>query len=148
MGMEQALFNESEPEQQARKLDELFGMFSQDSTFAEFIEEVNKYRRSVDTKNIQVIDGAINSTFEVYQVPEELFNLLFPDGTDVAYLDEVEERLKLNSIDEEIEMWGAVYRNKVDKKQLTGIHGTLHLTGSYSDKAYFPTRKENEVVDS
>jgi hypothetical protein len=45
MGMEQALFNESEPEQQARKLDEHFGMFSQDPTFDEFAEEVNKYHQ-------------------------------------------------------------------------------------------------------
>lgn len=37
-------------------------------------------------KNIQVIDGAQNATFSVFQATDEEFALLFPDGTDIALL--------------------------------------------------------------
>lgn len=35
-------------------------------------------------KNIQVIDAASNSTFEIYQISDELFDVMFPNGTDIA----------------------------------------------------------------
>lgn len=101
----------------------------------------------ISEKNIQVIDGAINSTFDIFQISEEMFNLLFPRGTDVAFLDEVEQRLNEDGKEQISRIWATVYQKKVDKKILTGgVHGTLHLTGSYCLKQYYPTRKESDVV--
>ncbi len=94
-------------------------------------------------KNFQVIDGALNSTFEVFQVSDNLFEVMFPNGTDVAFIADVEKRFKEQGADESI--WNQVYRRRVDKKKLKGIHGTLHLIGSPCYKDFFPTRKEADV---
>ncbi len=100
------------------------------------------------SRNIQVIDGAINSTYDVYQVPKFIFDIIFPDGTNIAFLDEVEIRFQtsneLRHLDE-IQQWRLVYKKKLDKAKIRGIHGTLHLTGSPCNRAYFPTRLESQV---
>jgi hypothetical protein len=44
-------------------------------------------------KNIQAIDGANNATFSVFQATDQEFALLFPDGTDVAFREDIEARL-------------------------------------------------------
>ncbi len=41
-------------------------------------------------KNIQIIDGAANSTFDIYQIPDELFQQIFPAETDIAFQNDVE----------------------------------------------------------
>jgi hypothetical protein len=40
-------------------------------------------------KNIQVIDGASNSVYDIFSATEEEFSLIFPIGQDVAFIDEV-----------------------------------------------------------
>ncbi len=40
-------------------------------------------------KNIQVIDGALNSVHDIFSVTDEEFSLIFPDGQDIAFIDEV-----------------------------------------------------------
>ncbi|WP_352420582.1 hypothetical protein [Proteiniborus sp.] len=40
-----------------------------------------------------------------------------------------------------------MYSNKVNKKEIKGIHGTLHLQGSNCDSKYFPDRKEEKVIN-
>jgi hypothetical protein len=96
-------------------------------------------------KNIQIIDGAVNSVFEVYEVSDELFELMFPGNSDIAFMNEVDELFQRVGGDQK---WELVYRNKVDKKHVLGIHGTLHLTGSYCEMGYYPSRKEAEVLQN
>ena len=91
-------------------------------------------------KHIQVIDGAVNSTFDVFEVPDGIFRRIFSDGTDVAFLAEVEQRL---GVADDRNFWQAVYGLKVDKKSLLGIHGTLHLTGSQCHPDFFPKHRES-----
>lgn len=93
-----------------------------------------------------VIDGARNSTHDVFSVNAELFEFVFPNDTDVSFVDEVEERIKSLGIDE-ITFFDDLYSNPVDKKKIIGLHGILHSTGSYCRKEYFPSRKEAEVVN-
>jgi len=45
-------------------------------------------------KNIQIIDGAINSVFEIYQVTDKVFQLIFPKDSDVAFQSDVDQVLK------------------------------------------------------
>lgn len=43
-------------------------------------------------KNIQIIDGADNCVYDIYAASEEQFNLIFPNGTNIAFIDEVYAR--------------------------------------------------------
>jgi hypothetical protein len=43
-------------------------------------------------KNIQVIDGAVNCVYDIFSATDEEFLLLFPGGTDVAFIDEIYAR--------------------------------------------------------
>jgi len=91
-------------------------------------------------KNIQVIDGAMNSVFEIYAVSDGLFSMMFPNGTDVAFETDLSKKLpqdgRLNNL----------YKRRIKKKSVRGIHGTLHLKLSNCDLKYFPTRRESEVI--
>lgn len=89
-------------------------------------------------KNIQVVDGAINSCFRIFEVEEEKFQILFPSTADIAFLEDFDHL-------DGTGFWGSIYSNEVDKKNIAGIHGTLHLTGSYVEKNNFPNRKESDV---
>jgi len=100
-------------------------------------------------KNFQIIESAQNFTFDVYCVDDEIFQIIFPDGTDVAFLDEVDLRVRKQTKYGYLEFWALAYGQKVDKKTLdSGLHGTLHLTGSLCEKKLFPTRLEDEVINS
>ena len=40
-------------------------------------------------KNIQVIDGAVNCVYDIFSATDEEFALIFPNGQDIAFIDEV-----------------------------------------------------------
>jgi len=48
--------------------------------------------RGHDLKNIQVIDGAMNSVYDVFATTDDEFSLIFPEGEDIAFIDEVMSR--------------------------------------------------------
>jgi hypothetical protein len=87
-------------------------------------------------KNIQVIDGAKNSTFDVYSVPNSLFCTLFPNGTDIAFVEELADTIP--GMDK-------LYLRPLRKTEVRGIHGTLHLKLSDAEPKYFPSRHESDV---
>jgi hypothetical protein len=43
-------------------------------------------------KNIQVIDGAINSVYDIFIATDEEFLLIFPKEQDIAFIDEVYDK--------------------------------------------------------
>lgn len=43
-------------------------------------------------KNIQVIDGADNRVYDIFAATDEEFGLIFPQGQDIAFIDEVMAR--------------------------------------------------------
>jgi len=90
-------------------------------------------------KNVQVIDGAINSIFKIFEISEEQFNILFPKGSDIAFLEDFPE------LEDDLKFWKEFYKNRINKNNVIGIHGTLHLTGSDIDKLEFPNRKESDL---
>lgn len=95
-------------------------------------------------KNIQIIDGSVNSIFEIYCVDEDIFQVIFPEDRDIAFIDDLKSYLNYERKEIQ-EFWSRVYGNRVDKKKVIGIHGTLHLQGSYCESVYFPNRKEISV---
>jgi hypothetical protein len=94
-------------------------------------------------KNIQVIDGAENSAYDIFGATEEEFALIFPSGQDVAFIDEVMARgpeKKLNEVFTHI--WG----RRVPKRDAMGIHGILFYEQEHK-KQYYPTRKDEEAIN-
>ncbi len=73
-------------------------------------------------KHIEVVDGALNSRFELYAVPDQLFDLLFSAAEDEIYLEDLSKELQENAA-----FWDQVYAREVDRRTVRGIHGILHI---------------------
>jgi len=88
-------------------------------------------------KNIQVIDGAVNATFSVFQATEEEFAAIFPDGRDMELAEDLVERLG-------DEAAGAVldplWNRPILKRDALGIHGTLFYDNE-DRRDYIPSSK-------
>ncbi len=96
-------------------------------------------------KNFMVVDGARNSTFDVFEIDDAMFAVIFPDDSDVAFLDEVADRIKTLGLGE-VAFFNQIYSNRLDKKNINGLHGILHSTGSYCRKEYYPLRRETDIA--
>ncbi len=71
-------------------------------------------------KNIQVIDGALNCTFSLFQATDEEFALVFPDkGQDIQY---AEDLRSLPDVDAAL---SRIWQRPIRKRDAMGIHGTL-----------------------
>lgn len=93
-------------------------------------------------KNIQIIDGAQNCTYDIFAVSDADFKRMFPDNNDVAFIDELVTRISDKAADAIlIKMW----KHRVEKKAVRGIHGTLFYELP-TKKKFYPTRKESEMV--
>lgn len=92
--------------------------------------------------NIQVIDGADNCTYEIFEADRDIFCLIFPEeGQDVEFADEFAARVGERRASEALnELW----RRRLDKKRANGIHGTLFFELE-NKKAFYPTKKESEM---
>ena len=94
-------------------------------------------------KNIQVIDGAVNSVYDVFSATEEEFALIFPAGQDVAFIDEVLARGPRKEIDE---AFAQIWKRRIPKRDAMGIHGLLFYELERK-KPYYPTRKDEEAIN-
>ena len=94
-------------------------------------------------KNIQVIDGARNCSYDIFSVAEDEFLTLFPEaGQDIEFIEDAIERLG----DEPLGlMMREVWKRPVKKPEVVGIHGTLFYE-LLSKKPYYPTKKSSELV--
>jgi hypothetical protein len=94
-------------------------------------------------KNIQVIDGAQNCVYDIFQATDEEFATIFPEGQDIAFIDEVRARsnaTKLTAILKKI------WPRRIAKRDAVGIHGLLFYELEHK-KAYYPTRKDEEAIN-
>lgn len=93
-------------------------------------------------KNIQVIDDAENSVYDIFSATDEEFNHIFPEGTNIAFNDEVMER---NKSDEKIgEILNNIWSRPVWKSKAIGIHGILFY-GMEEKKEYYPNRRDEDA---
>jgi hypothetical protein len=93
--------------------------------------------------NIQVFDGAENSVYDIFAATDEEFALIFPQGEDVAFIDEVMAR------GPEIELDAAfarIWARRIRKRDVKGIHGLLFYELEHK-KRYYPTRKDEEAIN-
>ncbi len=93
-------------------------------------------------KNIQVIDDADNCTYSIFAASEDDFAAIFPGGTDVEFSEDFFERV---GEERGLEISNRLWAQPVDKKGASGIHGTMFY-GLLAKKAYYPTKKEAEMV--
>jgi len=94
-------------------------------------------------KNIQIIDAALNCTYDVFAASEEDFRLIFPGpGQDIEFIDDFIERAGEDVADE---VCGRLWKNRVEKQDVAGIHGTLFFELDHKKK-FYPTKKASEMV--
>ena len=98
-------------------------------------------------KNIQIIDGADNCVYDIFAATDEEFELVFPQGTDIAFIDEVTVRHHGTRNEFKIdEAFNGIWSRPVKKCEAMGIHGILfyELEGK---KQYYPTRRDEEAIN-
>jgi hypothetical protein len=71
-------------------------------------------------KHVEIIDGALNSRFEIYAVSEEDFRRVF-GSKDEVYLEDLQESLQNDAA-----FWDHFYAQEVDRRTVVGIHGVMH----------------------
>lgn len=94
-------------------------------------------------KNIQVIDGAMNCVYDIFSATDAEFALIFPDGEDVAFIDEVLERGDSAALDA---AFSEIWKRRIPKRDAAGIHGLLFYELE-SKKAFYPTRRDEEAMN-
>lgn len=90
-------------------------------------------------KNIQVIDGANNCTYSIFQATEEEFSLIFPDdGQEVQFSEDLGGLKNKKSIDAAL---NNIWDRPVKWRDAQGIHGLLFYELS-KNKKYYNTLRE------
>ena len=93
-------------------------------------------------KNIQIIDGAVNCVYDIFAATDEEFALIFPEGQDIAFIDEVYGR---GGDDAALsKAFEALWTRRVVKAQAMGIHGQLFYDLN-EKKPFYPTRRDEEA---
>lgn len=94
-------------------------------------------------KNIQFIDGALNCMYAVYAVTDDEFQFLFPDkGQDVEFVEDILDRSSDKKLSEVLAL---VLSRRVQKPNVTGIHGTVFYQLSWK-KMFYPTKRADQMV--
>ena len=92
-------------------------------------------------KNIQIIDGALNATFSVFQATEDEFAALFPaDGQDMEIIEDFFERC---GEEEARRILEPIWERPILKRDTQGIHGTLYY--NYEDRRQYLPATKREV---
>ncbi|MEP0006954.1 MAG: hypothetical protein ABJ387_10380 [Balneola sp.] len=88
-------------------------------------------------KNIQVIDGADNCTYDIFAISEKDFDLLFPKpNQNIEFIEDVVARIGEQKIRD---LNSRLWNNRILKEQVNGIHGTLFYQ-LLSKKKYYPSK--------
>lgn len=95
-------------------------------------------------RNVQVIDGAENCKYSIYEFTEEEFKQVFPaPGQDVEFIEDVIDRLGENRAGA---ILGPVWKRIKRKTEAVGIHGTLFYELRERKKKFYPTKREAEMI--
>lgn len=96
-------------------------------------------------KNVQIIDGAINATFSIFQATDEEFSVNFPDGRDIEVADDLVERVG------EVEasrVLAPLWKRPILKRDAIGVHGTLYYGAEERREFLPPSRREVDWNES
>jgi len=96
-----------------------------------------------EMKNVQVIDGALNRAYLIYQFTEEQYEIVFPlDDQDIEFIEDLELRLREDQLNAAFE---GVWDREIDKKHVCGIHGTLFYELA-KKKEFYPLKQEKALI--
>jgi len=73
-------------------------------------------------KNVQIIDGATNATFSVFQATEQEYAAIFPGDREMELVEDLIERL---GQEEAGRVLAPLWSRPVLKRDIVGLHGTL-----------------------
>lgn len=94
-------------------------------------------------KNIQIIDGARNCVYDIFSATDEEFALVFPAGTDIAFINEVYANGDTQMLDA---AFNSIWQRRIRKADAQGIHGIIFYELD-EKKLYYPTRKDEEAIN-
>jgi len=77
-------------------------------------------------RNIQIIDGAENATFSIFQATDAEFALIFPDDQDIELAEDLFERIGNKRARD---LLTPIWSRPILKRDAMGIHGTLSIIG-------------------
>jgi len=95
-------------------------------------------------KNIQIIDGAINATFSVFQATDEEFAAIFPEGRDMELVEDLVERLGADAAGSVL---APLWNRPILKRDALGIHGTLFYDNEHRREHIPPSKREIDLDD-
>lgn len=90
-------------------------------------------------KNIQIVDGAANATFSVFQATDEEFIAIFPDGRDIELVEDLVERLGEEAAGAALTL---LWSRPILKRDALGIHGTLFYDNEHRRDRIPPSKRE------
>lgn len=96
-------------------------------------------------KNIQIIDGAANATFSVFQATVEEFATIFPNGRDIELVEDLIERVGEETAGSVLT---PIWSRPVLKRDALGVHGTLFYDIDHRRPHIPPSKREVDWVDS
>lgn len=94
-------------------------------------------------KNIQVIDEAPNCVYDIFALNENDFDLLFPNGQDVEFIEDLELRIPQDKLKNILER---LWQNPIPKIAVQGIHGILFYN-LYDKKKFYPDKKDSSACN-
>jgi len=94
-------------------------------------------------KNIQIIDGAQNCVYDIFSATDEEFALLFPEGKDIAFIDEIYTNGDAKLLDK---IFTKIWRRRIRKIDAQGIHGIIFYELE-EKKVYYPTRRDEDAIN-
>jgi hypothetical protein len=94
-------------------------------------------------KNVLIIDGAENCEYAIFAMTEDEFSVVFPgDRQNVEFIEDLVDRIGDDGV---AALLKPVWRRKVEKADVIGIHGTIFYQ-LYWKKKFYPTKNDQEMV--
>jgi hypothetical protein len=94
-------------------------------------------------KNIMVIDGAENCVYDIFAASDDDFALIFPEGADVAFIEDIERRPNVELVFEALKR---TWSSRIPKRDASGIHGIVFYQ-LYAKRQYYPTLRDEEAAN-
>jgi hypothetical protein len=89
-------------------------------------------------KNVQVIDGADNTKYPIYAAPEDDFDMIFPNGADLEFIEDFVDRVGEEAARK---ILTAMWDRPILKEDAMGIHGTLFYELAEKKRKFYPMKR-------